>query len=563
MAAQASSQYRKISESNTKLWTQDSPVIVEKSMLQYDRVYGTNVLQITFRNVSTLNIYGLSVMITLKNNRGSALGQEISYNYYGMEVEPNQLFGAEEDIVVEKEAARFEIRVVRAELSDGQVFRGNAELTPMPPAAPLSSLGDMEEEFVSRVQELQPKLKVVCAPEKKENYWRCVCERIYPNDFDSCSSCKINADDLFAIIPAIKKERKKQEEEEAQAEKEREEEENRQREELARLEEIDRLRREEEERKKREQEEEEARKKKEEEEQKAKEAERLALEKKKKAKKIWTLCILFTFIGALLAAYFIWGRPLVDKYIAEHSTEATTTIATEPAESTTVAPTEATTVAPTPEIVEDSEKILILGEKLSVAGENTIWRLFGEDRDKITGLSTITVSTMDGHRYLDAVLGSQNVEKEAISSMLITLLPEGSGIDVTLYNIDYCTRDMFEEALKKLGITDAKVVVAAPVEVSGSTALAGLQMLSGHTAEPGEDIVIGYVVSKNAMNIRKGPSTEYEIIEAISSGTVLSVVEVLSNGWYRILWENGEDGFAYTSNSNGNYYEDFEFSIFE
>lgn len=57
---------------------------------------------------------------------------------------------------------------------------------------------------------------------------------------------------------------------------------------------------------------------------------------------------------------------------------------------------------------------------------------------------------------------------------MLQLLSDGSGMDVTTSNITWCTPEMYISALATAGITDAKVVVAAPFEVSGTAALTGV-----------------------------------------------------------------------------------------
>ena len=58
--------------------------------------------------------------------------------------------------------------------------------------------------------------------------------------------------------------------------------------------------------------------------------------------------------------------------------------------------------------------------------------------------------------------------------MYVELLAEGAGMDVTTSNITWCTPEMYISALATAGITDAKIVVAAPFEVSGTAALTGV-----------------------------------------------------------------------------------------
>ena len=58
--------------------------------------------------------------------------------------------------------------------------------------------------------------------------------------------------------------------------------------------------------------------------------------------------------------------------------------------------------------------------------------------------------------------------------MYVELLPSGSGMDVKTSNITWCSPEMYMSALATAGITDAKIIVAAPFNVSGTAALPGV-----------------------------------------------------------------------------------------
>jgi len=72
--------------------------------------------------------------------------------------------------------------------------------------------------------------------------------------------------------------------------------------------------------------------------------------------------------------------------------------------------------------------------------------------------------------YVDESL----IGTRSISCVYVELLPEGSGMDVTTSNITWCTGEMYISALATAGITDARIIVAAPFEVSGTAALTGV-----------------------------------------------------------------------------------------
>lgn len=69
---------------------------------------------------------------------------------------------------------------------------------------------------------------------------------------------------------------------------------------------------------------------------------------------------------------------------------------------------------------------------------------------------------------------------------------------------------------------------------------------------PSTSGVIGTAVAKTSMKVRDAATTSNtKVVGYISSGQTVEVLEVLSNGWYKIKWK---DGFAYTSNAGNKYY---------
>ena len=67
-------------------------------------------------------------------------------------------------------------------------------------------------------------------------------------------------------------------------------------------------------------------------------------------------------------------------------------------------------------------------------------------------------------------------DRELSADEALEVLEEGEGLDVTTSNINWCTSQMYVSALATAGITDAKIIVAAPFEVSGTAALTGVYM---------------------------------------------------------------------------------------
>ena len=116
-------------------------------------------------------------------------------------------------------------------------------------------------------------------------------------------------------------------------------------------------------------------------------------------------------------------------------------------------------------------KRCVIGADLSEDQVEGIYGVFGIRRGDVTELRLTNAeerSALEG--YVDpAVIGTRS-----LSSVYLELLPAGSGMNVTTENISWCTPEMYISALATAGITDARIIVAAPFPVSGTAALAGI-----------------------------------------------------------------------------------------
>lgn len=70
-----------------------------------------------------------------------------------------------------------------------------------------------------------------------------------------------------------------------------------------------------------------------------------------------------------------------------------------------------------------------------------------------------------------------------------------------------------------------------------------------------QEEIIGYAIAKTAIHIRAGSNTTFKSYGIIKAGTQLEVLEILNNGWYKVIWTQSENGYAYTSNVSGSYYD--------
>lgn len=111
------------------------------------------------------------------------------------------------------------------------------------------------------------------------------------------------------------------------------------------------------------------------------------------------------------------------------------------------------------------------GDDLSSEQFQTVVELLGTDLETDT---LIKVTIDDEKALLGDLVDADKIGSRSISSARVTLTDEGTGISVTTHNIDWVTPAMYSSALATAGVQNARIVVAAPVDVSGTAALAGI-----------------------------------------------------------------------------------------
>ena len=124
-------------------------------------------------------------------------------------------------------------------------------------------------------------------------------------------------------------------------------------------------------------------------------------------------------------------------------------------------------------VIGDKEGVITFGADLTDSEKATVLALLGVDGDDLDDYVEIAVTNAEEHKYLDSYLPASVIGSRALSSCKVVEAPSGSGVSVNVKNISYCTKEMYESALATAGMKDAKVVVAAPFELSGTAALVG------------------------------------------------------------------------------------------
>jgi len=113
----------------------------------------------------------------------------------------------------------------------------------------------------------------------------------------------------------------------------------------------------------------------------------------------------------------------------------------------------------------------VIGADLSEEQIEAVYAIFGEQRGEVPELR---VTNAEEREYLEGYVEDSFIGSRSISCVYVELLDEGSGMDVTTSNINWCSGEMYIAALATAGISDARIIVAAPFEVSGTAALTGV-----------------------------------------------------------------------------------------
>ena len=120
---------------------------------------------------------------------------------------------------------------------------------------------------------------------------------------------------------------------------------------------------------------------------------------------------------------------------------------------------------------ETTQSRAVIGANLEPQQIEDVYNMFGVRRGDVIEL---TMTNAEERKYLEGYVDESLIGTRSISCVFVELLPEGSGMSVTTSNITWCTGEMYISALATAGITDARIIVAAPFEVSGTAALSGV-----------------------------------------------------------------------------------------
>ena len=119
----------------------------------------------------------------------------------------------------------------------------------------------------------------------------------------------------------------------------------------------------------------------------------------------------------------------------------------------------------------ENQSRTVIGADLSPEQVEAVYQSFGLRHGDVVEL---TMTNAEERRYLEGLVDERVIGSRSISCVYVELLPEGSGLSIATNNVTWWTEEMYISALTTAGIKDARIIVSAPFEVSGTSALSGI-----------------------------------------------------------------------------------------
>lgn len=113
----------------------------------------------------------------------------------------------------------------------------------------------------------------------------------------------------------------------------------------------------------------------------------------------------------------------------------------------------------------------VIGADLSEAEIEAVYESFGLVRGSTAELR---LTNSEERELLAGVVEKSVIGTKSISCVYIELMDEGAGYQIESHNVNWCSNELYQNALATAGLSDVKVIVAAPFAVSGTAALAGI-----------------------------------------------------------------------------------------
>ena len=157
-------------------------------------------------------------------------------------------------------------------------------------------------------------------------------------------------------------------------------------------------------------------------------------------------------------------------------------------------------------VIEDDDKpYLALGENLTKEQRRKVLDLMGIEEGNLSDYDVVYVNNKEEHEYLGSYISSSEIGTKSLSSVVITQAAKGDGLNISAYNINYCTIGMYKNACATAGVEDANIIIAAPFSISGTAALVGIfkadqEMTGEEISNEVRDVAMDELVTTGELN---------------------------------------------------------------
>lgn len=158
---------------------------------------------------------------------------------------------------------------------------------------------------------------------------------------------------------------------------------------------------------------------------------------------------------------------------------------------------------------------LALGSDLSQDQLSIVLNLLGIPVTDLGSYSVVYITNADEHASLDQYIDPAVIGTKSLSSVLVKPAEKGHGVVVTTQNINYCTTNMYRNALITAGVEDADISVVAPTQISGTAGLIGAmkayeQMTGDNVSDAALDTALNELVTTGEISDAVGDNAEVE-----------------------------------------------------
>ncbi len=184
------------------------------------------------------------------------------------------------------------------------------------------------------------------------------------------------------------------------------------------------------------------------------------------------------------------------------------TVSDNTAEATTQVTDSVVTVTP-------NKSYLALGSDLTQDQLATVLGLMGISVADLGNYNVVYVTNTEEHSHLGQYISAGVIGTKSLSSVLVRPMESGHGVVVTTKNINYCTTNMYRNALITAGVEDADIMVVGPTQISGTAGLIGAlkayeQMSGTAVSETALDTALNELVATGELSETVGDTSEAE-----------------------------------------------------